>query len=122
MLPGRCGIASSDPAREPAVKIDHWENPDETRHDDDHADDRGGNHEVEQRVLTDTGDQRAGLQSGGQKDHAFDEVDQKIPEENALEPRGGANQVETVPADVETGGNGREDARAAEMLGRPIGK
>ncbi len=43
-------------------------------------------------------------------------------EENALEPRRRADQMESVPADVETGSYRREDARTAEMLGRPIGE
>src|SRR5438046_8090900 len=115
MLPGRRGIASSDPARQPAGKIDRWEHPDEPCDDHDRADDRSGNREFGRWVLTDTGDQRAGLQSGRQKDHAFDEVDQKIPEENDLEKRRGADKVRYDPDDVETWGKGGEETRTTEL-------
>ena len=72
--------------------------------------------------MADTGKQSTRLQSSRQKDQAFDEIDQKIPEENALEPGRGADQLESVPADVEAGGHRRQDARAAEMFRRPIGE
>src|SRR5947207_5453524 len=116
MLPGRRGIRPPDPGKQPTRQIDRRKDPDETRDDDDRADDSGGNRQFEQRVLTDPGDQRARLQTRRQKNQAFDEVDQEIPEENALEAGRGADQLQPVPADVKTGGHRREDAGASEML------
>ncbi len=73
-------------------------------------------------MIADAGDQRACLQPGDEKHHAFDEVNEEIPEEDALEARRGADQPEAVPTDVEPGGHGGEHAGAAQMFGRPIGK
>ena len=53
---------------------------------------------------------------------ALDQVDEEIPEEDSLQPGGGADQAKAVPADVEPGSHGGEHAGAAEMLGRPIGE
>ena len=122
MLPGRRGIPPSDPGNQPAGKINRGKNPDEARDDHDRADDCGGDRQFEQRVLTDALDQRAGLQSRRQKNHAFDQIDQEIPEENALKTGRGTDQLQAVPTDVQTGGNRREHARATEMFRRPIGE
>ena len=43
-------------------------------------------------AITDARDQLACLQPGNQKHHAFDEVDEKIPKEDALKPRSSADQ------------------------------
>ena len=51
-------------------------------------------------VLANATDQRAGLQSRDEKNHAFDEIDEKTPKEDALKARLGADQPKPVPADV----------------------
>ena len=67
-------------------------------------------------------DQRARLQAGDQEHEAFDHIDDQVPEEDALQPRRRGDQQRAVPAHVEAGGDGREHARSAEMLGYPVGK
>ena len=67
-------------------------------------------------------DQRARLQARDEEHHALDQVDQEIPEEDALQPGRRADQPQPVPADVEPGGDGREHAGTARVLGRPIGE
>jgi hypothetical protein len=49
------------------------------------------------------------------------QVDQEVPEKNALQARRRADQPQAVPADVKPGGHGREHAGTAEVFRRPIG-
>src|SRR5580704_14741003 len=70
----------------------------------------------------DAGNQRSRLQAGDEKHEPFSQVNQEIPEKNALQPRRGTDQLQTIPADVEPGGNGGEHAGATEMLWRPISR
>jgi len=52
-------------------------------------------------MVEDTGNQAARLEAGDQEHHAFDEINEKFPEEDALKARRGANQPEAVPTHVE---------------------
>src|ERR1700704_6755684 len=61
------------------------------------------------------------LKPGEQKDHALDEVDEKVPEENALQTCWSADQPQTVPTDIQAGRHGGENTGAAQELRRPIG-
>ena len=66
-------------------------------------------------------DHRARLQSGHEKDHAVDHIEEEVPEEDALQTRRGADQPGTVPTDVKPRRHPRQHARAAQILRRPIG-
>ena len=66
-------------------------------------------------------DQGAGLQPGEQEDESLDDVDDQVPEEDALQPRRRADEERALPAHIEPGGDGREHAGAAEILRHPIG-
>ena len=57
----------------------------------------------------------AQLQAGDEEDQAFEQIDQKIPEEDALQPGRRRNEQRAVPAHVKSGGDRGEHARAAEM-------
>ena len=57
-----------------------------------------------------------------QEDEALDQIDDQVPEEDALQPRRRRDQPRPVPAHVEPGGDGRQHAGAAEMLGHPVGE
>ena len=67
-------------------------------------------------------EQRARLQAGEQEHEAFDQVDDQVPEEDALQPRRRRDQPRPVPADVQPRGDRRQHAGAAEMLGHPEGE
>ncbi len=66
--------------------------------------------------------QRARFQPGDQEHQAFDQIDQQVPEEDALQPRGRGDQPRPVPAHVEPAGDGRQHAGAAEMRRHPEGE
>ena len=67
-------------------------------------------------------DQRARLQAGDQEHQALDQIDDQIPEENSLQPRGGRDQTRPVPAHIEPAGDGRQHAGAAKMRRHPEGE
>ena len=121
-LPWRRWIPAPQRGGEPARDIDGGKHPHEPGNDHDGADDGGGSDELGHRIVFDAGHQRARLQAGGEEHQALDQVDEEAPEENSLQPGGGADQAKAVPADVEPGSDGCEHAGAAEMLGRPIGE
>ena len=109
-------------ADEPARKIGRGIHPGEARDDHHGADDGGGDRQVEDRVASDAGNQRSSLQAGDKEHHAFDQVDQELPEEHALKARRGADQPKAIPANIEPDGYRGEHARPAQILGRPIGE
>ena len=121
-MPGRRGVVAADRGDEPARQIGRRIQPDEAREDDHGADQRRRAREFGEGMAADARDDRARLQAGDQEHHAFDQIIEEIPEEDALQPRRRADQPEPVPADVEAGGDGREHARAADRLGRPVGE
>ena len=63
----------------------------------------------------------ARLQAGEQEDDAFDEVDQHVPYEEALQPRGGGDETRAVPAHPKASDDGCEYARAAQRVRHPEG-
>src|SRR5262245_4993773 len=63
--------------------------------------------------------QRAYLQARHEKYETLDEVDEKIPEEDALQPRCRRNQSRSDPAYVKTTRYRGQHARAAQMLRHP---
>ena len=67
-------------------------------------------------------DQRARLQAGEQEHQAFDQIDDQVPEEDSLQPRGGRDQPRPDPAHVKPAGDGRQHAGAAEMRRHPEGE
>jgi hypothetical protein len=77
--------------------------------------------ELGHRIIANAGKQSACLQAGDEEHHAFDHVDEEIPEEDALDPRRGADEHGAIPTDVKSRRYGRQHARTAEMLRRPIG-
>ena len=124
---GRTARAGRDPcvgSREKQTRqIGSGVHPDEAGDDDHSADDGGGDGQFGDADGGSCGRyQRARLQAGDEEHHAFDKINEEIPEEDALETGFGADQPEAVPTDVESGGDGGEHARAAEMFGWPIGQ
>ena len=72
--------------------------------------------------LVDPVEQRPRFQAGQQEQPAFQQIDEEVPEEDALQPRVAGNEQRSVPAYVEAAHHGGEDAGAAERLRRPIGR
>ena len=81
---------------------------------------RGG--ELRDGIMADFREDRARLKAGDQEQHALDQIDQEIPEEDALQAGRRADQAEAVPAHVEADRHRRQHAGAAEMLRRPEGE
>ena len=120
-LPGRRGIGASDGGNEPARQVDRGKCPDEARDDDDGGDQQRRGRKLGNRIVSDVRHDRARLKAGDQEQHALDQIDQEIPEEDALQPGRRADQAKAVPAHVEADRHRRQHARAAEMLRRPEG-
>ena len=78
-----------------------------------------GKHERTQRGRLHLGKQRPGLQAGYEKNEAFKEVDQQIPEKNSLQPGGRRNEQRPIPAHKEAGRHRRQHARSAYVLRQP---
>jgi hypothetical protein len=56
------------------------------------------------------GNERVSLQAREQKYQTLDDVDQEVPEKDALQARGRTDQAQAIPTDVEARRNGRQDA------------
>ena len=61
------------------------------------------------------------LQAGEQEDHAFDQIDHQVPDEEALQAGGGRDEARAVPADVTAADHGGQHARAAQAFRHPEG-
>ena len=72
--------------------------------------------QIGQRIADACRQSSSRLQAGDQEHEAFGQVNQEVPEENALQPRRRADQPQTIPADIKTGGHGGEHAGAAQVL------
>ena len=120
-LPGRRGVGAPDGGNEPARQVDRGKCPDEAGGDEDRGDQQRRGSELRDGIVPDFREDRARLKAGDQEQHALDQVDQEIPEENALQPGRRADQAEAVPAHVEADRHRRQHAGAAEMLRRPEG-
>ena len=121
-LPGRRGIAAPDRRNEPARQIGRRKHPDEARDDHDRGGDGGRGQQLRDREVLRLLDQGARLQAGDQEHEALDQVDDQVPEEDALKPRRRRDQPRPVPAHVEPGRDGREHAGAAEVMRHPEGE
>jgi hypothetical protein len=67
-------------------------------------------------------DQRARLKAGDEEHHPFDQINEKVPEKDALQTRRRRDQERTLPAHIEPRRDGREHAGAAKMFRNPIGE
>ena len=121
LLPGRRRPLHAPAPVEDARDGGGEHHPEEARDDDD---DRGDGDCQRQapplRGVQPVGDD-ARLQAGEQEDDAFDEVDQHVPYEEALQPRGGGDETRAVPAHPEASDDGCKHARAAQRVRHPEG-
>ena len=120
-LPGRRRVGAPDGGNEPAGQVDRRKCPDETRADENRRDQQRRAGKMGDRIVSNLRQDRTRLKPGDQEQHALDQIDQEIPEENALQAGRRADQAEAVPAHVEPDRHRRQHAGAAEMLRRPEG-
>ncbi len=66
--------------------------PDESSRDHDRRGDGDRRQKFADREIVRLFDERAGLQPRDEKDEALDQIDDQVPEEDALQPRGGRDQ------------------------------
>ena len=89
LLPGRRRIAPAQRRDQPARQIGRRKHPDEARHDHDGGGDRGRDQQFADREVVRLLDQGARLQAGDQEHEALDQIDDQVPEEDALQARRG---------------------------------
>src|SRR5262245_18263712 len=86
-LPGWRRVLALDRRNMPTWEIRGGIQPNEAGNDYHAADDGGGDSQLRQRIIANSGNQGAGLQTSDEEHHAFDQICQEVPEKHALEPR-----------------------------------
>ena len=120
--PVRRGIALANALADQARQIGCRINPGKTCDDDNDRDQRRGDQDIVKRKHLRFLEQQPHLESRQQEQHALDQEDHEVPEENALQAGGRRDPQRAVPADVEAACHGRENAGAAEMFRNPVGE
>ncbi len=72
--------------------------------------------EVMPRHFMELQEHRAHLHAGDQKDKTFEQIDHKVPEEDALQTRCPWNEQRAVPAYEQTGRDRRQNSGTTQLL------
>ncbi len=115
-LPGRGRIALPERRAQPARQISRGIDPEKSRDDDHRHRQQHREREIAQRYCIQPIEQGSRLHARHQEDQAFQKVDEQVPKEDSLQPRRGGDQQRPVPTHEQSGGDRRQNARAAEML------
>ena len=98
----------------------HAEDPDGPHRDEGDADEDTEARELEERGAIHLVGERRDLETDEQEDHAVQQEDEHLPHRAAREPRVRPHDLRAAPSEVQTCGDGREDAGPAQELGREV--